>query len=117
MLSSFPMIATSCGVKKKDVETSNSEKSRIQNPTQNLNAGNQDSKKQTQNLNQKKKIQNPTQNLNAENQDSRKSNLKNLNAGKQDSETNVSSNELTRPGEKHTKWYANRKIWNKRLFR
>ncbi|QUE41457.1 hypothetical protein HYE31_02075 [Mycoplasmopsis bovis] len=37
-------------------------------------------KKQTHNLNQKKKIQNPTQNLNAENQDS-ETKLSNLNAG------------------------------------
>nr|WP_307936928.1 hypothetical protein [Mycoplasmopsis bovis] len=59
MLSSFPMIATSCGVKKKDVETSNSENSRIQNPTQNLNAENQDSKKQTQNLTQNKEDSKP----------------------------------------------------------
>nr|WP_307924238.1 hypothetical protein [Mycoplasmopsis bovis] len=42
--SSFPMIATSCGVKKKDVETSRLKKTRIQNPTQNLNAENQDSR-------------------------------------------------------------------------
>nr|WP_307911351.1 hypothetical protein [Mycoplasmopsis bovis] len=32
MLSSFPMIATSCGVKKKDVETSNSEKIKNSKP-------------------------------------------------------------------------------------
>nr|WP_307925833.1 hypothetical protein [Mycoplasmopsis bovis] len=50
------------------------QKIKIQNPTQNLNAENQDSKKQTHNLTQKIKIQNPTQNLNAENQDSRNSN-------------------------------------------
>ncbi len=76
---------------------------------------------------QKIKIQETNSQSNSENQDSkpnsesnRKSrfrNNSNLNAGNQDSETNVSSNELTRPGEKHTKWYANRKIWNKRLFR
>ncbi len=47
------------------------------------------------------KIQNPTQNLNADKSRFRNSNLKNLNAViNQDSETNVSSNELTKPGEK-----------------
>ncbi|QQH25805.1 hypothetical protein HYE14_02080 [Mycoplasmopsis bovis] len=74
-------------------------------------------KKQTHNLNQKKKIQNPTQNLNADKSRFKKFKLINLNQENQDSETNGSSNELTKPSEKHTKWYANRKLWNKRLFR
>nr|WP_307925195.1 hypothetical protein [Mycoplasmopsis bovis] len=47
MLSSFPMIATSCGVKKKDVETSRLKKTRIQNPTQNLICRKSRFKKQT----------------------------------------------------------------------
>nr|WP_307920579.1 hypothetical protein [Mycoplasmopsis bovis] len=58
----------------------------------------------------------PNSESKSENQDSRNK-LTNLNQENQDSETNVSSNELTKPSEKHTKWYANRKIWNKRLFR
>nr|WP_307928403.1 hypothetical protein [Mycoplasmopsis bovis] len=41
---SFPMIAASCDVKKKDVETSKLKKIKVQNPTQNLNAENQDSR-------------------------------------------------------------------------
>nr|WP_307917034.1 hypothetical protein [Mycoplasmopsis bovis] len=69
MLSSFPMIATSCGVKKKDVETSNS-KNQDSKPNSESKCRKSRFKKQTQNLTQKIKIQNPTQNLNAENQDS-----------------------------------------------
>ncbi len=41
--SSFPMIATSCGVKKKDVETSNS-KNQDSKPNPESNAENQDSR-------------------------------------------------------------------------
>nr|WP_307938280.1 hypothetical protein [Mycoplasmopsis bovis] len=92
-------------------------KTRIQNPTQNLNAENQDSRNQTHESNSENEDSKP----NSESK-CRKSRFKkqthNLNhVINQDSETNVSSNELTKPGEKHTKWYANRKIWNKRLFR
>ncbi|QQH26426.1 hypothetical protein HYE11_01955 [Mycoplasmopsis bovis] len=65
--SSFPMIAASCGVKKKDVETSRTQKKqdriKNQNPTQNLIQKIKIQKNPTQNLIQKKKNQNPTQNL------------------------------------------------------
>nr|WP_307929398.1 variable surface lipoprotein [Mycoplasmopsis bovis] len=61
--SSFPMIATSCGVKKKDVETSNS-KNQDSKPNSESKCRKSRFKKQTHNLNQKIKIQNPTQNLN-----------------------------------------------------
>ncbi|QQH49113.1 variable surface lipoprotein [Mycoplasmopsis bovis] len=90
--SSFPMIAASCGVKKKDVETSNESqkktttKNNQKNPTQNLISRKiKDSEKPTQNLIQKKKNQNPTQNLiqKKKNQKiSRKTNSTNLNQRK-----------------------------------
>ncbi|MCA8839174.1 Mbov_0283/Mbov_0339 family surface lipoprotein [Mycoplasmopsis bovis] len=107
--SSFPMIATSCGLKKKDVETSNSG-NQDSKPNPESNAGNQDSRTNSES-NSGNQDSKPNPESNAGNQDSRTNSESNSgnqdskpnpesNAGNQDSETNVSSNELTRPGEK-----------------
>nr|WP_307940003.1 variable surface lipoprotein [Mycoplasmopsis bovis] len=70
--SSFPMIATSCGVKKKDVETSNSEKIKDSKPNSESKCRKSRFKEtNSQSKSENRRFKNPTQNLNAENQDSR----------------------------------------------
>ncbi len=93
--SSLLMIAASCGVKKKDVERSNSA-NQDSKPNSESNSANQDSETNSES-NSGNQGSNPDSESNSKNQDSETNSESN--SGNQGSKTNGSSNESTSPSE------------------